>query len=98
MSRFLPILALAAAAAAQEYDVLLKGGRVIDPKNGLDQPMDVAVRGGVIAAVARDIDAARARETLRVDGLIVTPGLVDLHVHVFHSTGIPGAWAGDSSV
>ena len=98
MSRFLLILALAGAAAAQEYDVLLKGGRVIDPKNGLDQTMDVAVRGGVIAAVARDIDAARARETLRVDGLIVTPGLVDLHVHVFHSTGNPGAWAGDSSV
>lgn len=98
MSRFLLILALAGAAAAQEYDVLLKGGRVIDPKNGLDQTMDVAVGGGVIAAVARDIDAARARETLRVDGLVVTPGLVDLHVHVFHSTGIPGAWAGDSSV
>jgi dihydroorotase len=91
-------MTLAALAAAQDYDVLLKGGRVIDARNGLDQPMDVAVRRGVIAAVARDIDPARARETLRVDGLIVTPGLIDLHVHVFHTTGIPGAWAGDSSV
>jgi len=91
-------MTLAALAAAQDYDVLLKGGRVIDAKNGRDQQMDVAVRGGVIAAVERDIDPARARETLRVDGLIVTPGLIDLHVHVFHTTGIPGAWAGDSSV
>jgi len=91
-------MTLAALAAAQDYDVLLKGGRVIDAKNGRDQQMDVAVQGGVIAAVERDIDPARARETLRVDGLIVTPGLIDLHVHVFHTTGIPGAWAGDSSV
>ncbi len=98
MKLLIPALTLAALGAAQDYDVLLKGGRVIDPRNGLDQPMDVAVKGGAIAAVERDIDTARARETLRVDGLIVTPGLVDLHVHVFHSTGNPGAWAGDSSV
>ena len=98
MKLLIPALTLAALGAAQDYDVLLKGGRVIDPRNGLDQPMDVAVKGGAIAAVERDIDPARARETLRVDGLIVTPGLVDLHVHVFHSTGNPGAWAGDSSV
>ena len=89
---------LAALAAAQEYDVLLEGGRVVDPRNGLNQPMDVAVRGGVIAAVERKIDPARAKQTIRVDGLYVTPGLVDLHVHVFHTTGIQGAWAGDSSV
>ena len=91
-------LLLAALAAAQEYDVLLKGGRVIDPKNNIDQTMDVAVRGGRIAAVQANIDPARAKETLRVDGLIVTPGLIDMHVHVFHTTGVKGAWAGDSSV
>ncbi len=98
----LPLALIAAALAplgwAQEFDVLLKGGRVIDSRNALDQPMDVAVRQGVVAAVDRNIDPARARETLRVDGLIVTPGLIDLHVHVFHSTGNPGAWAGDNSV
>ena len=98
MRRLALFAALSSAGLAQDYDVLLKGGRVIDPKNGLDQPMDVAVRRGVIAAVEREIDPARARETLRVDGLYVTPGLIDLHVHVFHTTGIQDAWAGDSSV
>ena len=91
-------LALAAALAAQDYDLLLKGGRVIDPKNAIDATMDVAVRQGVIAAVAGNIDPARARETLRVDGLLITPGLIDIHVHVFHTTGIQDAWAGDNSV
>ena len=92
------LVALAGLAAAQDYDILLKGGHVVDPRNRLDQPMDVAVRGGLIAAVERDIDPARAKATIRVDGLFVMPGLVDMHVHVFHTTGIPGAWAGDSSV
>lgn len=88
----------ATLAPAQEFDLLLKGGHVIDPRNGINEPRDVAVKGGRIAAVARDIDASRAKQTLPVNGLYVTPGLIDLHVHVFHSTGIAGAWAGDNSV
>lgn len=99
MRRFpLFVLSLSTVTWAQEFDLLLKGGHVIDPKNGIDRPMDVAIRGRIVAAVARDIDPARAKETLRVEGLRVTPGLIDLHVHVFHTTGIQGAWAGDSSV
>jgi dihydroorotase len=80
------LIALAAAAPAlwaQSYDLLLKGGRVIDPKNKIDAVMDVAIAGGRIARVAAGIPAKEARKTVDVAGLTVTPGLVDIHVHVF---------------
>jgi dihydroorotase len=97
-----PVLLLAVLASAalgqQTYDLVLKGGHVIDPRNNIDGPMDVAIRGGRIAAVSRDIAASTAVRTIDVAGLYVTPGLIDLHVHVFHSAGVPNAWAGDNSV
>lgn len=68
---------------AQQYDLLLKGGHVIDPKNNINGRRDVAIQGGKIAAVAADIPASRAGKVVDVSGLYVTPGLVDLHVHVF---------------
>lgn len=89
---------LAAGSAAGQYDLILKGGRVIDPRNNLDAVLDVAVRDGRIAAVDANLDASQARRTIDVRGLYVTPGLVDIHTHVFHTTGIPGAWAGDESI
>jgi len=79
------------------YDLLLKGGRVIDPKNGIDRESDVAVRDGRIAAVAPDLDPARAKQTISVRGLHVMPGLIDLHVHVYFNSGLVDAWAGDKS-
>jgi dihydroorotase len=66
-----------------EYDLLLKGGHVIDPANGIDRPMDVAIGDRMIAAVREDISPSAARKTVRVDGLYVTPGLIDIHVHVY---------------
>ncbi|MBK5290595.1 MAG: amidohydrolase/deacetylase family metallohydrolase [Acidobacteriia bacterium] len=80
------ILALAATALAQQYDVLLKGGRVIDAKQNLDAIRDVAIAQGKIAAIAENIPASQARQVADVKGLIVAPGLVDMHVHVFAST------------
>ena len=93
-------LALAAACslAAQPYDLLLRGGHVVDPANGVDARRDVAVANGRVAAVAESIPTAQAKQVVDVSGLYVTPGLIDIHVHVFHSTGIEGAWAGDNSV
>ena len=70
-------------AQAPPYDLLLKGGRVIDPKNNIDNVRDVAIRGDRIAAVSVDIPALSARKVIDVAGLYVTPGLVDIHVHVF---------------
>jgi dihydroorotase len=72
-----------AAQASFEFDFLVKGGHVIDPKNGLDAVRDVGVRDGRIAAVASNIAATRALKTVDASGLHVTPGLVDIHVHVF---------------
>lgn len=69
--------------AEVKYDILIKGGHVIDPANGIDGRMDVAVKGGRIAAVAADIPAAQAHKVARVDGKYVTPGLIDIHVHVY---------------
>ena len=65
------------------YDLILKGGRVIDPANGINWPMDVAVKGDRIAAVATDIPITEGLIVVPLSGLIVTPGLVDIHVHAF---------------
>jgi dihydroorotase len=83
---------------AQQYDLLLKNGHVIDPKNNLDATADVAIRQGKIAAVAANLNPASAARTIDVGGLYVTPGIVDIHTHLFHTTGLRDAWAGDSSI
>lgn len=68
-----------------QYDILLKGGHVIDPKNNIDQRMDVAVTGGKIARVAADIDPALAKTVVDISDTYVTPGLIDIHVHAYHT-------------
>ena len=78
------LLLTSAAAAQPVYDLLLKGGTVIDPKNNLNARRDVAVAGGKIAAVEPNIDPAKAKKTIPVNGLYVAPGFIDLHVHVFY--------------
>jgi dihydroorotase len=80
------------------YDLLLKGGHVIDGKNKISAVMDVAIADGKIAAVAADIPATKALKVVDVSGLYVTPGLVDMHVHVYAGTGQRGAYCGDNSV
>jgi dihydroorotase len=90
--------ASAAQAAEPRYDLLLKGGHVIDARNGLSAVRDVAIAEGKIAAVEETIDAARALKTVDVSGLYVTPGLVDIHAHVYAGTGERGSYAGDNSV
>ena len=78
---------LTSMAAAQQYDLILRGGRVIDPGSGIDGHMDVAISNGRIAAVRPDIPAAQARKVIDVSGFYVIPGLVDLHAHVFGYEG-----------
>ena len=74
------------ASAQPAFTLLIKGGHVIDPKNGRDGVMDVAISDGKIAEVAASIDAARARRVVDAAGLYVVPGLIDLHAHVFYGT------------
>ena len=94
------ILLLAAAAFAQQpdYDLLLKGGQVIDPKNGINAVRDVAIKDRKIVEVAPNIAPSKAHKVVNVNGLYVTPGLVDIHVHVYAGTGQRGAYSGDNSV
>jgi dihydroorotase len=70
-------------ASAQMYDLLLKGGHVIDPKNNIDGLMDIAVSNGKIAKLSKTIAAAEGRKVIDVSGLYITPGLIDMHVHAF---------------
>jgi dihydroorotase len=81
-----------------EYDLLLKGGHLIDAKNRISAVRDVAVHQGKVAAVAESIDAAKAFKVVDCKGLYITPGLIDLHVHVFAGTNERGSYAGDNSV
>jgi dihydroorotase len=78
-------------AQQPHYDLLLKGGRVIDPANQVDQITDVALNAGKIAAVRNDIPEAQAGKVVDAHGLIVTPGLIDIHVHIGHG-GAPLDW------
>src|SRR5437763_15595087 len=85
-------------SAQPKYDLLLKGGHLIDPRNRISAVRDVAIADGRVAAVAAHIDAAQAFKVVDVTGLSVTPGLVDIHVHVYAGTGERGSYAGDNSV
>jgi dihydroorotase len=69
------------------YDLLIKGGKVVDPSQHLEAERDVAIAGGKIARIEADIPAAQAREVVNASGKIVTPGLIDLHTHVFPYVG-----------
>lgn len=81
-----------------QYDLLLRGGHVVDAKNKINAIRDIAIRNGLIAAVDEHIDSSTALKTVDVNGLYVTPGLVDIHVHVYASTGERNSYAGDNSV
>jgi dihydroorotase len=88
----------AVRAQAPIYDLLLKGGRVVDAKNGISAIRDVAITGTQITAVAANIPADQAKKTLDVAGLYVTPGLLDIHVHVFTGEKTATYAGGDLSV
>ncbi len=89
----LPLIMLVAVGQAQTYDLLLKGGHLIDPKNEIDAPRDVAITGGRIAAVAQEIPVGRAKSVIDVTGLCVAPGFIDIHVHVFENDRGGDLWA-----
>jgi dihydroorotase len=91
-------LAGAPGTPRKDYDILLRGGHVIDGKHQISARMDVAVFGGAIAALGPSIDPGRARRTVDVTGLYVAPGLVDLHTHVANGSGLLGSLPTDQNV
>jgi dihydroorotase len=100
MTRMTRIAVLLAAMALVQgvnaqpsYDLVLKGGHVVDGRNRISAIRDVAIKGNLIAAVAPDIPASSATRVVNVSGLYVAPGLVDMHVHVYPGDR-PGTYAG----
>ena len=83
--------------SAQEIDLLLKGGHVIDPKNKINTKMDVAIAGGKIVKVAVNIPANTAKKTVDVSGLYITPGIIDMHAHVFQGNDL-GSYIADGQI
>lgn len=74
------------------FDLLITNGRLLDPARSVDESCDVAFKDGRVAAVGKNLDRSQATETLDATGLLVTPGLIDLHVHVYQGVshyGIP---------
>jgi dihydroorotase len=92
------LLAFAISGSAQQFDLVLRNGHVLDPKNNVDRKCDVAIRDGKIAAIEPSIPASAAKKSVDISDLYLTPGLVDIHVHAF--TGLRhNAWGnGDLSV
>jgi dihydroorotase len=85
---FSAIVATEGTSVSQiQFDLLLKNGHVIDPANQIDRVLDVGILGDKIVRVAPDIPPAQARKVVDVKGLYVTPGLIDLHAHVFGYSG-----------
>lgn len=80
------LLCFSSAAFSQQVDILLKGGHVIDPKNNIDSKMDVAIAGGKILRVAANIPVGGAKRVVDATGYYITPGIIDIHVHVFAGT------------
>ena len=82
----------AAMGPNDKFDLLIKGGEVLDPSQKLRAKRDIGIRYGAVEAVAADIPAERALRVLNASGKLVTPGLIDLHAHVFpygSAIGIP---------
>jgi dihydroorotase len=94
----LVLLLVGGLTAAPRYDLLLHGGHLIDPRNNINAVRDVAISAGKIAAVAPKIDPADAVKTVDARDLYVSPGIVDIHAHVYAGTGEIRSYAGDNSV
>ena len=84
--------------STKNFDLVLKRGHLIDPKNNLDGYFDVAILSGRVAAVSKDLDPALARRVIDLGGYYVTPGLLDMHVHVYHTRAPQGEPEGLSVV
>ena len=75
------------------FDLLIKGGEVVDPGAGQVDKFDVAINRNRISAVDSNIPVESAFRVIDASGQFVTPGLIDLHTHVYHGVGVYGIYA-----
>ena len=71
------------AQSTKSYNIVIKGGHIIDPKNNVNSVMDIAIKDGKVAMIAKNIDASEGIQVVNAKGMYVTPGLIDIHVHFF---------------
>jgi len=93
---FIILILMSIQYVGAQHDMLLKGGHLVDPKNEINGPMDIAISDGKIAAVASNISPDQAKKVIDISGLYVTPGLIDMHVHVFMGND-PGSYIADGA-
>lgn len=99
MIYFVLLLIIPGISNAQNYDIVIKGGHVIDPKNKIDAVMDLAIKDKKIALVAKTIDEKEGKKIINAKGLYVTPGIIDAHVHVYFGNNMDqGLMDGPNSV
>src|SRR5262245_27126162 len=79
---------------AQQFDLLIQGGHVIDPKNQIDSVMDIAITAGKIARVSPDIPSSQAKQVVSATGSYLTPGLIDIHAPLFYGTLLDSDYGG----
>jgi dihydroorotase len=100
MQKLLLLFFLAGAlfrAQAQPYTIVIKGGQVIDPKNNINERMDVAIQDGKIVRLAKSIDPKQAIQVVDATGLYVVPGLIDIHTHTFYGPDPERAYSNGTS-
>src|SRR6187402_559356 len=83
---FAALLIISIVVKSQQYSIIIKEGRVIDPKNNIDAVMDIAINDGKIVKLAKNFDPKEGIQVVNAKGLYVTPGLVDIHSHNFFGT------------
>jgi dihydroorotase len=86
MNFIMALIMMTGIIRAQSYDIVIKGGHVIDPKNKIDGIMDVAIRDGKIALVSKSIGEKEGKLVINAQNMYITPGLIDMHVHVYYGT------------
>ncbi|MDG1942355.1 MAG: amidohydrolase/deacetylase family metallohydrolase, partial [Flavobacteriaceae bacterium] len=91
----LALLLISTSLLAQQYDIVIKGGHLIDPANDIDQVMDIAIKGNKIAAIEKKISVKQAKKVVDASGMIVSPGLIDMHTHNFYGT-VPNRYLANS--
>ena len=94
-SLFFALILINVSLSGQQFDIVLKGGHIIDPLNNIDQVMDLGITDDRIAAIEKNIESTMAKKVVDVTGMIVTPGLIDMHSHNFYGT-VPNRYLSNS--